>query len=444
VLPAKRSDGLATISFFHFDQETDMKKRDTLKFATWALASTLAMGSAWAQQTTLRVFVGPNQRPDLQAKLFEQYNKANPGVKVEVETGGATSELQRQYLSTVLNAKGSAIDLFLIDIVNPAQYASKGWIEPLDKYVGGAAVLKNDYLPVYQQANVIGGKLYAMPSQGDAMFMYYRKDLLTKHGVAEPKTWEELAAAAKKITAAEGNANLQGLSIQGAPIEGAVCTFLLPYWGQGKQFNDAGGKLTLDKAAAVKGLKSWLDMVDQGVIKKNVAEVTTPITVNEFKAGQAVFAINWGFAYDRFKDDADSTVKGKVGVMPLPAMTGGKSATCMGGWQWAMNAYGKNKDAAGKLIQFLSSKQASAFIAREGSILPVYQSVYSDAEVNKVVPWFKDALPVVLAAQSRPMVEDYGQVSDIIRTTTSAILARTKTPEAGVEEIASRVSRLMR
>jgi len=421
-----------------------MKKRDTLKWATLALASSLAVSAAWAQQTTLRVFVGPNQRPDLQAKLFEQYNKANPGVKVEIETGGATSELQRQYLSTVLNAKDSAIDLFLIDIVNPAQYASKGWIEPLDKYVGGAAVLKNDYLPVYQNANVIGGKLYAMPSQGDAMFMYYRKDLLTKHGVAEPKTWEELSAAAKKITAAEGNANLQGLSIQGAPIEGAVCTFLLPYWGQGKQFNDAAGKLTLDKAAAVKGLQSWLTMVDQGVIKKNVAEVTTPITVNEFKAGQAVFAINWGFAFDRFKDDADSTVKGKVGVMPLPAMTGGKSATCMGGWQWAMNAYGKNKDAAGKLIQFLSSKQASAFIAREGSILPVFQSVYSDAEVNKVVPWFKDALPVVLGAQSRPMVEDYGQVSDIIRTTTSAILARTKTPEAGVDEIAARVGRLMR
>lgn len=421
-----------------------MKKRDTLKWATLALVSSLAVSAAWAQQTTLRVFVGPNQRPDLQAKLFEQYNKANPGVKVEIETGGATSELQRQYLSTVLNAKDSAIDLFLIDIVNPAQYASKGWIEPLDKYVGGAAVLKNDYLPVYQNANVIGGKLYAMPSQGDAMFMYYRKDLLTKHGVAEPKTWEELSAAAKKITAAEGNANLQGLSIQGAPIEGAVCTFLLPYWGQGKQFNDAGGKLTLDKAAAVKGLQSWLTMVDQGVIKKNVAEVTTPITVNEFKAGQAVFAINWGFAFDRFKDDADSTVKGKVGVMPLPAMAGGKSATCMGGWQWAMNAYGKNKDAAGKLIQFLSSKQASAFIAREGSILPVFQSVYSDAEVNKVVPWFKDALPVVLGAQSRPMVEDYGQVSDIIRTTTSAILARTKTPEAGVDEIAARVGRLMR
>lgn len=421
-----------------------MKKRQTLKLAALAMAGALMAGAVWAQQTTLRVFVGPNQRPDLQAKLFEQYSRANPGVKVEIETGGATSELQRQYLSTVLNAKDSSIDLFLIDIVNPAQYFGKNWIEPLDKYVGGPAFLRNDYLPVYQQANVVDGKVVALPSQGDSMFMYYRKDLLAKHGVAEPKTWDELAAAARKITAAENNPNLQGLSIQGAPIEGAVCTFLLPYWGQGKQFNDANGKLTLDKTAAVNGLKMWLKMVDDGVIKKNVAEVTTPVTVNEFKAGNVVFAINWGFAFDRFKDDADSRVKGNVGVMPLPAMTGGRSATCMGGWQWAMNAFSKNKDAAGRLIQFLSSKQASAFVAREGSILPVFQSVYSDPEVNRVVPWFKDALPVVLGAQSRPMVEDYGQVSDIIRTTTSAILARTKTPEAGVDEIAARVGRLMR
>lgn len=421
-----------------------MKKRQTLKIASLAVAGLMFTASSWAQQTTLRVFVGPNQRPDLQAQLFEQYSKANPNIKVEIETGGATSELQRQYLSTVLNAKDSAIDLFLIDIVNPAQYAGNGWIEPLDKYVGGPSFLRNDYLPVYQTANVVNGKVMALPSQGDSMFMYYRKDLLAKHGVAEPKTWDDLAAGAKKIMAAENNNNLQGLSFQGAPIEGAVCTFLLPYWSQGKQFNDAAGKLTLDKTAAVNGLKMWLKMMDDGVVKKNIAEVTTPVTVNEFKAGNVVFAINWGFAFDRFQADADSKVKGNVGVMPLPAMVGGQSATCMGGWQWSMNAFGKNKDAAGNLIKFLSSKEASAFIAREGSILPVFQSVYSDAAVNKAVPWFKDALPVVLGAQGRPMVEEYGQVSDIIRTITSAVLAGTKTPEAGVDEIAARVGRLMR
>ena len=95
------------------------------------------------------------------------------------------------------------------------------------------------------------------------------------------------------MLAAEGNPNLQGLSIQGAPIEGAVCTFLLPYWGQNKDFNDAGGKMTLDKTAAVKGLNQWLSMVDAGVIKKNVAEVKTPDTVNEFKAGQLIANTTW-------------------------------------------------------------------------------------------------------------------------------------------------------
>lgn len=419
-------------------------RRTTLGTLAAALAVSLAGFSAQAQ-TKLRVFSGgQNQRPDLMRKLFDQYQAANPGVTVEIETGGATSELQRQYLSTVLNAKDSAIDIYMIDIVNPAQYFGAGWLEPLDAHVGPAATALKPYLPVYATANVVDGKVAALPAFADAMFMYYRKDLLAKHGVAEPKTWDELSAAAKKIQQAEGNQNLQGLSIQGAPIEGAVCTFLLPYWGQGKEFNDAAGRLTLDKPAAVKGLGTWLSMVDAGVIKKNVAEVKTPDTVNEFKAGQAVFAINWGFAWDRFKDDADSQVKGKVGVMPLPAMAGGRSATCVGGWQWAVSAFSKHKAEAAKLVKHLASPASSKFLAVEGSLLPTYAEVYTDADVTRQAPWFKDAAAVVVAGKSRPLSKDYGQVSDIIRTTASAVLARTKTPAEGVDEIEGRLRRVMR
>jgi multiple sugar transport system substrate-binding protein len=415
---------------------------------TTLAAAALALGvsaSALAQQTTLRVFSGgANQRPDLMRKLFDQYQAKNPGVKIDIETGGATSELQRQYLSTVLNAKDPSIDIYMIDIVNPAQYFGAGWLEPLDAWVGKPADALKGYLPAYATANVADGKVAAMPAFADAMFMYYRKDLLDKHKIAEPKTWDELSAAAQKIQKAEGNPNLQGLSIQGAPIEGAVCTFLLPYWSQGKDFNDANGKMTLDKGAAAKGLNQWLSMVDQGVIKKNVAEVKTPDTVNEFKAGQVVFAINWGFAWDRFQVDPDSQVKGKVGVMPLPAMAGGKSATCVGGWQWAVSAFSKNKPAAASLVKFMSSPEASKFLAVEGSLLPVFASVYTDPDVVKAVPWFKDAAPVVTAGRSRPLSKDYGQVSDVIRTTTSAVLARTKKPEEGVAEIESRLARVMR
>jgi multiple sugar transport system substrate-binding protein len=223
-----------------------------------------------------------------------------------------------------------------------------------------------------------------------------------------------------------------------------VCTFLLPYWSQGKEFNDAKGKLTLDKAAAVKGLNQWLGLVDQGVVKRNVAEVKTPDTVNEFKAGQVVFAINWGFAWDRFEGDKDSKVAGKVGVMPLPAVAGGKSATCVGGWQWAVSAFSKNKAEAAKLVRFMAGPEASKFLAVEGSLLPTSEAVYVDPDVVKAVPWFKDAAQVVTAGRSRPLSKDYGQVSDIIRTTTSAVLARTKKPEEGVDEIEGRLRRVMR
>ena len=420
-----------------------MKRLSLTTLATVALSASM-VGNTFAQQTTLRDFSGgQNQRPDLMRKLFDEYQKANPNVKIDIETGGATSELQRQYLSTVLNAKDSAIDIYLIDIVNPAQYLGAGWLEPLDAYVGGPNAMK-PYLPVYAQANVVNGKVAAMPAFADAMFMYYRKDLLEKYGIKEPKTWDELAAASKKIQDGEKNPNLQGLSIQGAPIEGAVCTFLLPYWSMGKAFNDGAGKMTLDKDAAAKGMDIWLKMVDQGVIKKNVAEVTTPATVNEFKAGQVAFAINWGFAWDRFKDDADSQVKGKVGVMPLPAVAGGKSATCVGGWQWAVSAFSKSKPEAAKLVQYMASPSSSKFLAVEGSLLPTIQSVYTDADVTKAVPWFKDAANVVIAGQARPISARYGEVSDAIRTTASAILARTKTPAEGVAEIDSKLSRVMR
>ncbi|MBU3711051.1 MAG: ABC transporter substrate-binding protein [Limnohabitans sp.] len=421
-----------------------MKLKTLTQWLSAALVVAGLSGQAAMAETKIRVFSGgQNQRPDLMRKLFDAYQAQNPGTTIEIETGGATSELQRQYLSTVLNAKDTAIDIYMIDIVNPSQYFNAGWLEPLDSYVGGAAALK-PYLPVYSQANLVNGKVAALPAFADAMFMYYRKDLLEKHGVKEPKTWDELTAAAKKITEAEKNPSLQGLSIQGAPIEGAVCTFLLPYWSQGKQFNDASGKLTLDKEAATKGLDMWLKMVDAGVLKKNIAEVTTPVTVNEFKAGQVVFAINWGFAWDVFKDAADSQVKGKVGVMPLPAVAGGKSATCVGGWQWAVSAFSKNKPAAAQLVKYMSTPEASKFLAREGSLLPVFQSVYTDAEVLKQAPWFKDAANVIIAGQARPISSQYGQVSDVVRTNTNAALARTKTPTEAVNDIEGRLNRVMR
>ncbi|MFM8510653.1 MAG: hypothetical protein ACKOCU_10100, partial [Betaproteobacteria bacterium] len=49
----------------------------------------------------LRLFAGgANQRPDLVRKLLDEYQKQRPQVRIEIETGCSTSDLQRHSPTT--------------------------------------------------------------------------------------------------------------------------------------------------------------------------------------------------------------------------------------------------------------------------------------------------------------------------------------------------------
>jgi multiple sugar transport system substrate-binding protein len=414
----------------------------TMKLLLTGTALTLS-GSAAMAQTNLRVFVSSQHRPDVWRKAFDMYEAKNPTVKVTIETGGNTSEAQAQYLNTVMTAKDTSLDVMILDVIRPAQYAAAGWTVPFNETLGNdAANYMKRYLPAYAEANTVDGKVVALPAFADAMFLYYRKDLLEKHGVQPPQTWDDLAAAAKKITDAEKNTNLQGLSFQGKAIEGTVCTFLLPYWSMGKQLV-SNGKLDFDKEAAVKSLAMWKGFVDQGVAKKNIAEVATDDTRKEFQAGNVVFAVNWSYAWGQFQG-ADSAVKDKVGVVKLPAVKGGQPASCLGGWEWGVSAYSNNKSEAQKFVQYVSSPEISEFMAINAALLPQFPDVYTDADVTKAVPWFADARPVVETAKARPVTPRYNEVSDIIRTTVNSVLAGQSTPEEGAGQMEGRLRRVLR
>lgn len=404
--------------------------------SVFAATSVLAFSMPAFADTDLKIFVSSQHQPDVWRKVLDKYEAANPGVKVAIETGGNTSEAQAQYLNTVMSAKDTNLDVLMLDVIRPAQYAAAGWTSAFENKDMSV------YLPAYAGANTVDGKVVALPAFADAMFLYYRKDLLEKYGIAPPKTWEELAAAAKKVTEGEKNPDLQGLSFQGKAIEGAVCTFLLPYWSQGKNLVE-NGKLTFDHDAAVTALKLWKDFVDTGVAKKNIAEVATDDTRKEFQAGSAVFAVNWSYAWTHFQG-AESAVTGKVGVTRLPALGGGEQASCLGGWEWGVSAYSTHQDEAKKLVEYLSSEDVSVFMAANGSLLPTYAAAYGNNEVLKAVPWFADALQVVETAKPRPVTPRYNEVSEVIRTTVNAVLAGVTTPEDGASQIEARLKRILR
>lgn len=397
-------------------------------------------------QTNLKVLVGGQHRPDIFRELLKDYEAANPGVNVTLESGGATSELLQRYLNTVLTARDSSLDAFLIDVVRPAQYAAAKWAEPIDPYLGlgdEREAFLSRYLPLYRAANTIDGKTISLPAFSDAMYLYYRKDLLEKAGEKPPTTWPELARIAKRVMAQEKDPNLQGLSFQAKAIEGTVCTFLLPYWSMGGEVVK-DGKLQFDRQKAEAGLAMWRQMVSDGVSKANVSEVGTDDTRKEFQAGRVVFGVLWGYGWNLFQSGADSRVKGKVGVVKLPAMPGGESVSCMGGWSWAVSAFSRHKAETVKLVRWLSSPEVAKQLAIRGSMQPVFADVFTDPDVLRVNPWLADALPVVETARPRPVTPMYRPISDALRLNTNAVMAGARKPDAALDEIEHRIKRALR
>lgn len=409
-----------------------------MRLGLWLVILWVLLSAAFAQQAKLRVFVGGQQRPDVMRKILDVYEQRNPGIRVEIEVGGATSDQQQQYLTTVLTSRDPSLDLILINIIRPAQYRAAGWSEILDRYLPAASkgALLARYLPAYVRANVVDGALVALPAFADAQFLYYRKDLLEKYGFKPPATWEEAIRQAQTILQGERDPNLNGIGFMGNISEGTVCSFLLPIWAAGGDVTDERGRLILTEDLARRSLQFWLDLMDRHrVSPPNMAEKAQDTIRREMQQGRWIFATLFAYAWAHFQNDPDSQVKGKIGVTVMPRFEGGRSASCLGGWQWTISNFSRNKAQAYQLLRYLSSPEVAKVLALEASNLPAFPELYRDSDILRANPWFADALPVVLNARARPVHPRYPEIADVMRRGLNAVLARTRTPEQAAREI---------
>jgi len=277
--------------------------------------------------------------------------------------------------------------------------------------------------------NTIDGKLLAMPWFTDVGLLYYRKDLLEKYDEKVPTTWEELATMAKKIQDAErasGAKDMQGFVFQAKASESLTCNaleWIAAY--NGGSIVDNTGKITINNAQAAKALDtaaSWVGTITpRGVL--NYAEEEAR---GVFQKGNAVFMRNWPYAWSDAQA-ADSTIKGKVGVSPLPkGGVNGKSAATIGGWQLAVSKHSKHPKEATDLIMFLTSKDTQKKRAVDGSYNPTIPALYADKEILDKNPFFADLLKVFEASVARPSKATglkYNEVSTAFWNASSSVLA---------------------
>ncbi len=378
---------------------------------------------------------------DVYRALAQQFERQNPGVRVNLQIQPGTSGEQYNRYVTLFAAKDASVDVLSIDVIWPAPMVAAGWLVPLDQWF--TAGKREVFLPGAIRANTIGGKIYGVPWYTDAGLLYYRKDLLAKYNAKVPATWDEMIATAQRITEGEKNPQLAGFLFQGAKIEALADFFYEVLWSSGGDVLDPSGKVIVDNAKGVAAVNFILDLVRKShVAPPGVATLATDDTRAAFQDGRAVFLRNWTYAYDLFQGSG-SKVAGQVGIAPLPKGAAGRSASTLGGWQLAISAFSRNKEAAWRFIEFMTGRVAEKSMAMQASTVPTRKDIFDDPQVKRRAPQSPDMLNAVLSATPRAQIADYPKMSAIIQANLQAALTNQIPGDEAVKRMAREIRALL-
>lgn len=343
------------------------------------------------------------------AGIVSTFNAQNNGVHVTYNSNAPADTGQLLTIfTTMLRARGSAIDVMPMDIIWPAEFGANGWTVPLDDK--WPASDRANYLPGPLAGCTFNGKLWAAPSRTDAGLIYYRTDIIK----TPPTTWEQMTTMAK--AAAPSKAKV-GYIWQGAQYEGLVCDFTEVLYGYGGSVLDPTDpkKVTVNSAEGVAALTLMASWVG-GISPTGVTTYKEEDSRSSWQNGDSVFMRNWPYAFALGNDPKTSKIAKKFEVHPM--LYGGTNTTghsSLGGWQYGINAFSKNPDAAWKFIQFQLSPASQKTYALKLSLTSTLKSIYKDPEVLAANPFFAKLAPVFETAQPRPVTPFYPDVSNAIQ-----------------------------
>ena len=210
-----------------------------------------------------------------------------------------------------------------------------------------------DYFERIVQNNTIGDKLVGIPWYTDAGILYYRSDLLDKHGFdAPPATWAELEEMASAIQDAEraDNPDFFGFVWQGAAYEGLTCDAL--EW----QVSNGGGVIVEEDLtvsvnnpqaiAAFERARGWVGTISPDGVTSYKEEDARGV----WQAGNAAFMRNWPYAYAPGQEEG-SAIKDKfdVTLVPKGEGEGATNADTLGGWQMMVSKYSQESAGGNRL-----------------------------------------------------------------------------------------------
>ena len=382
---------------------------------------------------------GPHGQPS-PISQFEAKHK----IKVNVVTESSNTDTYFEQVRTQLQAGTAVVDVIAGDVSWPAQFGSQGWLTDLSGRFAPAE--RAAFLPAIIDSVTWNGKIWGVPFYTDDGFLYYRKDLLDKSGYSTPpQTWSELAQMAGKVM--RDHKLKYGFTFTGANYEGGTVLgmeFIKTCGGSVIQ----GNTVTASSPQAIDGLTIARSLITRGIAPQACAEYTEGTVEGPFLAGNSVFLRNWTYMFAAFQDPKQSKIHpSQVGVAAVPrASTAIAPVNVGGGWNLYLNAYSNNKDAAWKLMQFMSSPAAQTHTFKTIEYSPTLAALYNDPQLQKAEPFSALTLAKAEIAETvtPPQSPYYKDMSAAMAAQFQANLLGKVTPAQAADNVQAQLEQIIK
>ncbi len=355
--------------------------------------------------------------------LLEKWNAAHPDEQVTFKEQTDQADQQHDDLVQNFQAKNENYDVVSVDVVWTAEFAARGWLQPLE---GEMAIDTAGMLEPTIDAGTYQDKLYTAPVSSDGGILYYRKDLVPE----APKTWDEMMGM---CSIAKEN-NIGCYAGQFKQYEGLTVNASEAINSAGGSVLDDDGKPSLTTDDAEKGLNNLVEAFKNGNIPAEAITYQEEESRRAFQEGKLLFLRNWPYVYNLATTEGSSAVKDVLGMAALPGEDG-PGASSLGGHNAAISVYSKNKATARDFVKFLIEEEQQKFFATQGSLAPVLADLYEDQELVAKLPYLPVLKTSIENAVPRPVTPFYPAVTQAIQENAYAALKGEKSAKDALSDM---------
>lgn len=395
----------------------------------------LAACSGQQDKRTVVRFWAMGYEGEVVARLLPAFERENPGVHVELQQLPWTAAHEK--LLTAF-AGESLPDVCSLGNTWVPEFAAIGALEPLDARIARSPSLDvGDYFPGVWQTSVVGNSVYGLPWYSETRVPYYRRDLLAKAGIRQsPRNWADWLAAMRAVKRMVGPRRYAIL----LPLNEFEPLLNLAIQ-QPEPLLRAGGRFGNFRSAGYRrALAFYKQMFDEGLAPA-VSDVQISNVWDEFGNGLYAFYISGPWNIAEFRKRLPASQQGDWMTMSLPGPEG-PGASVAGGTTLVLFKQSPHKDAAWKLVEYLSRPSVQIqFHALTGD-LPPRRSPWS-APALAGDPYARAFREQLERSKPTPRVPEWERITDEMKLVAEQMVRGRLTVDQAAVEMDRRVDAIL-